>query len=109
MANEIRTVSAADPSTLPDHLRTYCEDDRLSLRRAGQCYRAIDKALIKQEVSTLSLEEVETLLDICAAGLDIETYEPAGPAEKRLRNALLYDNRVFAESRATLRGILSRM
>ena len=80
-----------------------CEDYRLSVQACGQKYMAIN--LGNREVDTIDSDELDDLLDIAAAAVDVEGSKPEGPAATRLKTNIL-DSDGFKRARNLL---LSRL
>ena len=63
------------------------------LRQPGTKYKVLDRALFTEPARELTYEELEDLIDICAATLDIEVLQPKGPAQIEAKNALVAKGR----------------
>jgi hypothetical protein len=103
LKRETRTVVSQVPEV--HNWVPYCELPELSLCRGGVQYNCIDLKLVSLEkaVVTLTYEQLEELLDICAAGLDIEGCPPKNDTQKKARNNVLY-SKTFLATREQLRS-----
>ena len=58
----VKMCTSVDPSKC--NVKTYCEDQRLSMLRPGMCFKAID--LTCTELEPLDMEDIEFLLESAA-------------------------------------------
>ena len=72
-----------------EHWKLYCESDKLSIRREGGFYKAIDVSLVREGVPMLTDEWLTMILDFAAAALDIDMSAHVTPAMKESRNSLM--------------------
>ena len=70
----------------------------MSIPHVGKHIRVLNMNLAKEQPKVLPLDEFELLLSICAASLDIEAVKPQGPAQKKIKNKLLWDDVVFRKA-----------
>ena len=83
--------------------KVVCEDPRLYIPHVGKQYRAIDLKLSDRIPNFLEMSELELLLDVCAASLDVDVVPTsAGSATRRLQNSFHY-NPTFFKARDLLR------
>ena len=83
--------------------RIVCEDPRLSIPCFGKEYKAINLKLCNRDVSVTEESELNFVLDLAAAAMDIENAQTKGPAERRIREKMLASEG-FARARKALRG-----
>lgn len=95
---ELRWVTASDPSThwRAGLFKVICEDNNLSLRRAGKQYASINLGALPQLPQTFDEADVSELVDVIAATLDFENAPTAGPAERRIQRNLSINANVLA-------------
>ena len=67
-------------------VRVICEDVRLSARQAGLVYLGIDTSRLT--IPVIDMQELDVLLDISAAALDLDKMRIEGPANLQLRNEI---------------------
>ena len=72
-----------------EHWKLYCESDKLSIRREGGFYKAIDVSLVSEGVPMLTDEWLTMILDYAAAALDIDMSAHVTPAMKKARRELM--------------------
>ena len=72
----------------------YCEDERLSMKRPGTTYRALDLDGRNEPLRMLEPDEQEFIIDVAAAIMNIEGGVAEGPAMKKTQQALLSNNTV---------------
>ena len=101
---EVRTLKAKDPT--PCQVKAYCEDARLSLERPGHAYKAID-LFGGPCPDPLRKEDLEDLLDVTAAFMNVEEAAPTQPAAKRARREL-QARETYHMARGSLRAHLAR-
>ena len=111
LPKQTRKIVAADPSTkyYGDNGRVYCEDSRLSLELPGTQYNALDINLIDPTPDYFSLEEVQTLLDCCAAFLDIDATPVVTPSDKASKWRIQAKSKDYKDSVAVLTARMSRL
>ena len=105
---EVATIKAANPADIQHYstgFKIVCEDPWLSLPFASKQVHVIDLAKRDTTVETLNFVELEILLDVCAATLDVEGKVPNGPAEKKMRNDFIYYNQTFKKARDTMKAL----
>ena len=64
-----------------------CEDRRLSMRRMGEPFLAVDVS--KTEVHDIDMDMFDFLIDVSAAMLDVEATQPTGRATKALKRRVM--------------------
>ena len=101
---EVCTLEAKDPT--PCQVKAYCEDPRLSLQRPGHEFKAIDLAN-GLSPEPLTKEDLEHLLDVTAAFMNVDEAAPTQPAAKRARREL-QAREGYHMARASLRANLER-
>ena len=82
-----RWIQAKDPSGVHNR-KPFVSDERLMLKHPGTKYSAIDLNMVmantKDEVRALDIEELEEILDMCAACLDLSSApRDLGPAQRK--------------------------
>lgn len=103
---ETKTFTSKDPRSLG--VKPYCEDERLSMKRPGLTYKAIDITLCRSKPAPLDPDDLELLIDVAASFMDIEGTTPAGPAMKQTQNKLCASKNVLM-ARSTVRRHLPAM
>ena len=103
---ETKTFTSKDPRSLG--VKPYCEDERLSMKRPGLTYKAIDITSCRSKPTPLDPDDLELLIDVAASFMDIEGATPAGPAMKQTQNKLCASKNVFM-ARSAMRRHLSAM
>ncbi len=92
---ETRVVTAVDPSSNEKlwNYKVYCENTTLSLSTPGTRYHCIDTKMSTQHIEEFTADELNELLDFCAACLDIDSAPSSAlqPAQKKARNTILWD------------------
>ena len=86
---EVTMCTSSDPETLGFYgIKVYCENDKLSMAAPGFRYKAID--LTKTDMLPLEPEDVQYLLEVAAAFMDLDCLHPrsAEPAMKKARSRL---------------------
>ena len=104
----VTTIKAASPADIQHYgtgFKIVCEDLRLSLPFAGKQVHVVDLAKCDTPVETLNFVELEVLLDVCAATLDIEGKVPNGPAEENMRSDFIDYNQTFKKARDTMKAL----
>ena len=64
----------------------YCEDQRLSIPHAGAPFLAL--AVDKKKTPTLTPELLQMWLDFCASFVDLDNFQPQGPAERKAKKSM---------------------
>jgi hypothetical protein len=107
---EVSMLKAGDPKDKLNfqwHWKLVCENPELSIQHVGKMIRVID--LTKGDGRApdfMSTAELDLLLDICAAGLNVEHADAdLGPANKKIRNNILYYSENFQSARTAMRRI----
>ena len=79
----IQTIKARNPR---DKFETcpFSEDHRLSLMTAGTHFKAhvVDHSKEENNIPTLNLDGLQSILHVCAAFVDLTQIEPKGPAQQ---------------------------
>ncbi len=107
---EAHMIRSADPRGASDgnygwSWKIVCEDARLSLPRIGQQIKVLDLNSIKDTPrmpTIISMAELELLLDVASASLDIENAPTSGPAERKMKNNIVWYNDNFKRARIAL-------
>ena len=66
-----------------------CEDPRLSMPCMGKEFQAIDLKRCNRDVPKIDTDELNFVLDLAAAALDVETSEAKTPSERKIKRAFL--------------------
>ena len=81
----------------------YCEDERLSMKRPGTTYKALDLDGRNEPLRMLEPDEQEFIIDVAAAFMNIEGAVPQGPAMKKTQQALMSSANVRNTRNALMR------
>ena len=82
----VKMFTAADPAG--KNVNAYCEDQRLSMQRAGTTFAGLDLKALAERPATLSPEDSEMVVEMAAAFMDLDSFVPTEPAAKKARYAL---------------------
>ena len=83
--------------------RFVCEDARLSMPHMGKEFQAIDLKLCNRDVPQIDADELDFVLDLAAAALDVEKHDAKTPSEKKIKWAFL-ESEGFKRARNALAG-----
>ena len=79
-----------------------CESPQLSLPHVGKYVRVLNMRRAQNPPQPLAAAELDTLITVCSASLNIEAAEPNGPSQKKIKNDFLWYNPKFAQARDSL-------
>ena len=96
-------MTVQKPTMLLHDCDIYCEDPRLSLRRAGHEIFVVCP-LRSDHFVTLDTETVDEIFDYCMAFLNVEDVNPKGKAMKAAKNAAI-NGRPFQSVRRLMENL----
>ena len=104
-----RWIESKDPSGVHNH-KVFVGDESLMLKYPGTKYLAVDLNMVKEQtqdiIHTFDPHELDELLDMCAACLDLSQAKPQGPAQKKALSDIQWYSPTFKRARLAIKDAM---